>query len=534
MAKQRILDTGNTIALQYPQSSVPRNTFNLSHPNKLSGNFGNLYPALMQECVPGDTFHCNAQFMARLQAMLAPVYQHMRLRVDFFNVDNILVWPNFYKFISPLQVGDIAPAMPFLTGTFADKSLGDYLGIPSKNLDGTAATVKVSALPFAAYQKTICDWYSDTDLQNGGKDSNWSLPLVDGDNSANLAVLNALGTRNADRGYLTSAKPWAQKGNPVVLPLTSTNLPVTVIDNTVHGNVNKVGGAVGTPGTLQGVTSGGVTEFADGGGQPAYYAPNGSLGISAASALTFAGTINDLRSAEALQAFLEAELYGGNRYQEYVSTMFGVETDDRRMFRARYLDSFSTDISISEVLNTTGTATAPQGAMAGHGFAAKKHPEGVHFTAKEHGWFIGIVSVIPVQQAWYQCLRPEFIRFGRFDYLTPMLAELGAQAIINDEVGVTAGTGHAATFGYVPRYTDYRMTNGKVCGDFRTNQDFWHLDAKLTSLPTLSGAFLQFISAPGTVYRNFAVIDPSTDHILLYCYFDMKVERALPRVVRPR
>jgi hypothetical protein len=214
--------------------------------------------------------------------------------------------------------------------------------------------------------------------------------------------------------------------------------------------------------------------------------------------------------------------------------MFGEKTNDRRMFRATYLDSFSQDISISEVLNTTGTATAPQGAMAGHGFALAKHASGCSFTAKEHGWFVGVVSLIPRMPVFYQGLRKEFVRFGRFDYLTPMLAELGAQTLLNNELGVTGGAADLQPFGYLPRYTDYRMANGKVCGDFRTTLDFWQLDAKLTSLPALNAAFLTYISALGTIYRNFAVIDPLVDHVLLYCYFRLKVNRALPRIVRPR
>jgi hypothetical protein len=541
MPKQRILDTGNTIALERPSINVPRNSFNHSHPVKISGNIGGLYPVLMQEVIPGDTFHITSEIMARMQPMVAPVFQQYKMRVDFFNVDNILLWKNFYQFISPLQEGDVPPAAPFIggdspTNNFVHKSVADYLGVPTAPL-GTNNSPKVSALPFAAYNKVICDWYSDEDLQSGGKDAAFGLPLMDGDNNANFNILNqsTVFVRNNDRGYLTSAKPWAQKGDPVVIPLISSAdsfMPVSYLGGGGPARFQTATGTAAVTGPIDLVNaSGDSAQIAQTGGALLNFDPAGTLGITQSDAMQFAGTINDLRAAEALQSFLEAELIGGTRYPELMKTMFDVSTDDRRMFRAEFLGSYSQNMSISEVLNTTGTATAAQGTMAGHGIAVAKHPDGIHHTCKEHGWIVGILSVIPAQPIYYQGVRKEFLRFDRLDYLWPMLAQLGSQTIENQEVYYNEGaSGNTGVFGYIPRYTEYRMTNGKVCGDFRTSLDYWQGDIKLNSLPTLSGTFLAYNANQDRIFADINVAD---DHMLFYIYHQITVERALPRLAVP-
>jgi len=537
MAKQRILDTGNTISLERPSVHVPRNYFDRSHQVKGSGNMGVLYPILVDECLPGDEFHITSEILTRLQPMLAPVYQNFIIRVEYFNVDNILLWPKFYEFISPTQGVSVPPAMPFLNEPYGDKDLAAWLGCPNTGSD----SAKVQAFKFAAYQCIVGNWYSDEDLQH---DLTIDYTLVDGDNGANFANLNALRFRNHDRDYFRSAKPWQQKGAPVLIPLVQPDgvgsgfIPVQpIVDGAGHVNEGQMRVAAtqvaAGAGNLQVNSTPQIVSSAFT-AQPLYYDPNFGLGMATSDINGVAALINDLRTAEAVQKFLETDLIGGSRYPEMTVAQFGVHNNDRRMFRPEFLGMYSMNIAVSEVLNTTGTDTAPQGSMAGHGIALRRHPDGIHFEAKEHGWVFGIVSVIPQQPGYYQGLPKDMLRFDRYDYGWPLLAELGMQVIQNKEIYFTGGDGITddLVWGYIVRYAEYRMAQSRVVGDFRTSLDFWQLDNKFEALPPLSDEFLQ-CRPTADMMRIFAVIDESVDHVLFYAHHDVKVLRALPRLVSP-
>lgn len=537
MAKQRILDTGNTIALEYPSVSVPRNTFDGSHQVKFSGKLGMLYPCLVQETVPGGVYHYTSECLTRMMPMLAPVYQNFIARIEYFSVDNYVTWPNFYKFISQVNASDVRPAAPFVdVRMWHDNAepfqrLYDYLGLPSAPV---GKTVKASALPFAAYQKVICDWYRDEDLQNGGDDvAQWGGPLIDGDNTTNWSNLNELQFRNNDRDYYRSAKPYAQKGDPVVVPLLAKDtIGFQVTESPTQRSTMHVKKLDGTNAPVGGglfVDTGSVLAT---GSDQVYIDPGTNFQISAAELQANASLINDLRSAEALQTFLEAQLMGGGRYNEMTRVIFGVDTDDRRVGRSEFHGMFSMNMSISEVLNTTGTADAPQGTFTGHGVAMKKHPDGVTFHAKEHGYLIGLYSLIPAFPGYYQGIPKHFLRFDHLDYLWPQLAELGMEMIANKEVYFTGEVTDDDVWGYIVRYASYRMNVSRVSGDFRTTLDYWQDDNKFESLPDLNSDFLGCFPTED-LNRIFTIIDPDTDNILVYIHHRCSMTLPLPRLVRP-
>jgi len=111
---QRILNTGNEIALQLPFNRVPRNSFNMTHEAMLSGNIGELLPCCRLECLPGDVFHIQSFGFMRLQPMIFPELTQMKIRTEFFFVPYRLLWANFEELISPQFPGSTPPAMPFL------------------------------------------------------------------------------------------------------------------------------------------------------------------------------------------------------------------------------------------------------------------------------------------------------------------------------------------------------------------------------------------------------------------------------------
>jgi hypothetical protein len=518
---QRIMSTGQKQLAERPVLGVPSNTFDLSHSSKLSINFGTLYPATILEVLPGDSFHITPEYMARFQALISPAFHKFTLRSETFFVPNRILWPNWEKFISPEVKGTIPPACPVidLYGVpIPANSLPNYLGLPVCPVPPTDA----SALPFAAYQKVCNDWYRDEDLT-----PEYFTPLIDGVQvGAPNGDLQILRNRNWDLDYFTTAKPWPQKGDDVIIPISNGNgLPISVVNNANAQIFRDTGTGAISGGAAVSTQAG--TGFLSDGAHLNYIDPNGTLGISQSDILANAGTIEELRRAVAIQKFLEADARGGTRYVETLKQHFGVYSSDQRMQRPEYIGSTSQPISISEVVQTSETASTPQGTMAGHGVSMGRH-DSFHYTAEEHGFLITMVSVLPAT-GYYQGVPKMFVRPTRLDYAWPEYAELGEQAILNEEVFFDPATAKQP-FGYVPRYNEYRTQINRVSGTFATSLDFWHDDRKFSSTPALNSSFIQCVADP-SVQRIFAT--STGQQILIYGAFTIHVNRKLPRVVLP-
>ena len=111
---------------------------------------------------------------------------------------------------------------------------------------------------------------------------------------------------------------------------------------------------------------------------------------------------------------------------------------------------------MSEVLNTTGqTDGLPQGNMAGHGISVTSGKSGSYY-CEEHGYIIGIMSVMP-KTAYQQGIPRTFLKTDSLDYFWPTFANIGEQEVKKEEL--YAYTANAQdTFGYVPRYAEYKYT----------------------------------------------------------------------------
>lgn len=549
---QRIIETGNPILLPHYTPSIQRSFFNLNHDVKLSGEMGYLMPGCVMEAMPGDTFHIQSEALIRCQALISPVMGRLNYRIEWFFVPYRLLWQNWENFISPINEATPAPVCPNIPSnavTPALMDINDYLGMPV----GQGAMPQFNPFFHAAYAKLVSDWYADLDLSSGSPTSpnvpgGWwtpqGFPLVDGNNIANVTGLcgaqpgstgGGVALRNFDRDYFTSCKPWTQKGPVVTLPLATGNATVTATPIASQSGAwyqtgTTTNAIAGTP-TIAG--SLGIATLTDSSGNHLYYDPKGTLQVSAANLNAVAGTIAQLRQAEALQKFLEADSRGGTRYIEFLRNHFGVTNGDQRLWRAEYLGSSKQPIVISEVLNTTGTTTAPQGALAGHGIAVNPPDAPVHYTCGDYGVVMGICSIIP-QSGYFQGLHRAFNRgTSRFDWPFPEFAHLGEQAILNQELYYTYGAAaNTQTFGYLPQYAEWRMQYNRSCGTFRSSLNYWGIDRDFNSLPTLTNNFITVDTVANNLNRIFATLD-QTGHWLIHCFHKISVERALPKYVDP-
>lgn len=431
-----------------------------------------------------------------MAALLAPMYGRIDVTVHTWFVPNRILWPNWNDFITgkPEDEGLPPHVHPYIEinddigGLPGVAAMLDYMGIPPYPVGSGVAPVKLNALPFAAYYKICNNFYRDQNLQVPSLDS-----LVDGNNAGFAATLELM-KRSWEHDYFSSALPFAQKGQPVTIP--TGNMQVFV--NTASGTT--LTGAPLSPDVLG-------TNPID---------PDLPIDKLYAAGDTNTTTIADLRRAFKLQNYLELMARGGSRIKEFLKNFFNVNSSDARLDLPEYITGFSTPIYVNEVLNTSGAGALPQGNMAGVGRARESSYNGDYF-CEEHGFIIQLVSVRP-KPVYVDGIERMYFKDDKFDYFTPQFQHIGEQPIYNDEV-MAYSNDPRGTFGYIPRYAQYKYKQSLLAGDFRNSLDYWPLRRKFSSgdFPSppvpLSGDFVQV--DPDDITNIFAVDDPNSDNIYL-------------------
>lgn len=488
--------------------SPKKNKFDLSSENKLSMKIGDLVPILVKEILPGDSWQVTSEIMMRLSPMIAPVMHRMNVYTHYFFVPNRILWDEWEDFITGGEDGTSLPVPPqyqtdeITQPILQEKKLSDYLGFPTL-VAAEPVNILFSALPFRAYQTIFNEYYRDQNLtdkievlKTGGLQPSADL----------VSHMGVMRQRAWEKDYFTSALPWTQRGPEVTIPINTT--VDTVIDKATGvgalGNPNL--GTSSPSGTL--VNSANVLQELELQGDGAQ------------------ATINDLRRSVRLQEWLEKNARGGARYIEQLLSHWGRAPQDARLQRPEYLGGGKQPVTISEVLATVGGETAPQGEMAGHGISVG-NTNGFKKTFDEHGYVIGICSVLPTT-AYYQGIPKHFQRVDKLDYAWPEFAQLGEQEIKNREIFFDGNNAGTNTFGYTPRYSEYKYGISEVHGEFKSSLDFWHMGRKFASLPALNTAFVTVDPDDPELKRIFAVTDAATDDLYVQIYHDISALRALP------
>jgi len=516
MAKANLFNS-----VQLPK--IGSNVFDLSHDVKMSFKMGGLYPTCVMECVPGDKVKIGTETMLRFAPLIAPVMHKVNVTTHYFFVPNRILWPNWEQWITGNL--DVVPPWMYMVqestlAGFPIKSLADYMGMPTqltfnyKSFPDPNAQV-CSPFPLAAYNKIYNEYYRDQNLQTEVLDT-----LTDGANDGFRAIAaGPVKPRAWQHDYFTSCLPWAQKGDAVTIPIGDVTINY---DSTSGGTVYR---------NLDGTAATNLSDarYTDAGGAPRDGSTTGTRfnvdNSSQLSGTAEAADINSLRRAFRLQEWLERNARGGTRYIESILAHFGVKSSDARLQRPEYLGGSKGKMVISEVLSTAET-TLPVGNMAGHGISVSGGNE-FRYNVEEHGWIIGLISVTP-ETAYQQGLHRSLHKLNRLDYFWPTFANIGEQEVKNIELYAN-GNDVGDTFGYVPRYAEYKFLNSRVAGEMRTSLDYWHLGRKFSAKPNLNGAFIQ--CDPST--RIFAVEDPSVDNIYGHIFNNIKAIRKMPKYGTP-
>lgn len=530
----------NNIFEGIPAPKVKKAKFDLSHDVKFTGDMGKLIPVLCQDVLPGEHFKGQSTFMVRFAPLLAPIMHLVYATVHFFYVPNRILWPNddaWENIIYGGKDGNLTPAMPYLHSQdlaqglvfqgepefkrlLGNGSLWDYMGLPPFQYNADPGVfidqTEFSALPFYAYQKIWNEFYRDETLQP-------EVPInvaLTPNKSDDFIAFGTIQNKCWKKDQFTSALPWPQRGDEVLIP---TEMDVE------YKNVSEVYDSNDFPSQLDGTVE---TRAAFPG---KLYIPGG-LGhiqgrIENIESVSNANiTINDLRVAITVQRWLEANARGGYRENEATLSHFGVVVPDYRLRHPEYIGGGSQLVQVSEVLATATsedaeTNTIPQGNMAGHGIAVG-NANSFSYKCPEHGWIIGILSVMP-KAAYQQGVPKKFLRKDRFDFAWPQFVGLGEQEILSKEIyydPTDTTEENDALFGYQQRYWEYKYESDRVAGDFRDQLSFWHCGRIFEDRPLLNASFLT--GAP--TKRIFAVEDENVHSLWMVIHHRISALRPLP------
>lgn len=506
-----------------PPVSMPRSVFDLSKGHKTSMDSGLVVPLWVEEVLPGDTFRVQATVLLRLATLLFPLMDNLYVDLHFFFCPWRLVWTNTAKFFGEQDnpADSTTYTIPQFDPILGSNILGlqDYFGINPISLTNQ----QFNSLQWRAYRLIWNKWYRDENLQN-------SVSVPTGDGPDSLLALNDVLPRNKRGDYFTLALPWAQKGTPVMLPLSTSQPVVGAGSNAGPLFRNATSTAIQKQLQFAASAASGGVNFGAGTGSPTASTQMVWDDPGLRVDLTSGGlaTINAFRQANAMQVYLERNARGGTRYVEYLKAQWGVTSSDARLQRPEYLGGATAPLVVTPVAQLSASAAnLPQGKLAGVG-TAMHHGAGFVRSFEEHGYVFAMISVRADLNYQSGCPR-QFKRRTVWDVANPAFAMIGEEPVYNYELWYKGdGTDNpSGIFGYQERFASYKQSYSMLTGNMRsasaTSYDVWHVAQEFTAQPTLGDTFIRENPA---VDRVVAV--PFTDQWIVDSVINVRAARCLP------
>lgn len=531
---------------------VQRSSFDLTHVVKTAFYPGQLIPLPPIECVPGDIMHLRFNGVVRLQPLVTPVFENMKLRFYSFFVPYRILWDQWEEFITKGEAGTSVIPIPQFNPVDAAEpvectavnSLWDFFGFQVGNYSvGLNAGSRPIDFPWRAYWDIWNEFFRVPTIQPA---ENWS-------NFDSEPELAQPAFRNWQRDYFTSALPEAQLGLPPALP--------------VFGSTNAVFDFPGIAGTFP-------TNYAapavsiDATNDPGFVYPTAQTGTPTApptwlatsdqsggsgaiakanldqtmtdnnvvdGAALSGADINDLRLAWQIQVWQERNARAGSRYVEQLISHFRVAPRDERLQRPEYIGGSVTDVLISDIPQTSSSNAQPtvQGNLAGAGVAIPRGRIG-SYRVVEHGLIMNLVCVTP-QATYQQGIPRNWTRRTTFDFFFPEFAHLGEQAIKNSELFIANTATDDATFGYTGIFNELRYLPNRVTGQMRSDvtasYDNWHMARDFATTPPLNTELTSMADSLADLMRPFAVT--SQPPLLGVLSIGLDAIRPLPFIAEP-
>lgn len=529
---------------QVPHAEIRRAKFQRDFNLLTTMNEGDLVPIYLDEVLPADTFKINLNALVRMATPLYPVMDNAYMDFYFFFVPARLLWKHFQNLMGQNdstfwaeQTEYTTPVTTAPEGGWNVGTLADYFGIPTG-----VSGLKVNSLPFRAYAKVWNEWFRDENLQQPVTQSMDDTTTTGVNTGTNLSDAEAGGLPLKVckyKDYFTSCQPSPEKSTePVQLPMTGNAQIVwpNSAEIMAKGEIFQDGG-----GSLENIPINSNMKLAASkknnkngkalvmfGGQTNASEINYTSMQADLSTVT-AATINDLRQAIAVQHIFERDARTGTRYKEILKGAWGVTSPDARLDRSEYIGGHRMPINVNQVIQTSSTdSTSPQGNTGAYSMTTLSRNM-CTYSATEHGYVLGLAA-IRVDHSYQQGLSRLWTRNTRFSYYDPMLANLGEQAVLNQEIYAQGKPQDEEVFGYQEAWADYRYRTNMVTSEMRSTYeqtlDAWHYADKYDALPTLSSSWIK--EGTENIDRTLAVQSSNSHQFICNFYYNQAWTRPMP------
>lgn len=391
----------------------------------------------------------------------------------------------------PVSLSPVSDPVDFRYASSTVVSVGDTLSSfnPfSEELDAESF-VPLNSMPFRAYEQIYNAFYRDernNPLMRDGKPV-YDEFLLNTDGGRDCTDYK-IHYRNWEQDPYTTALPSPQQGIAPLVGISSTGIATFqdlesgkqyTVRSIVDDSGDKVVNAEFTEDSLKDMNSD--------------WKP--SVARALVSYATSGISINDFRNVNALQRFKELNLRRGRKYKDLMEARFGVNISYAEMNMPEFIGGASFDVQPVQVNQTTNQGeNDPLGSYAGQLFASGGSKHSITKFCDEHGYIIGIISVVPTPV--YETVTPKlFFKHHLLDFWQPEFNHIGLQPIPMKELDVFGQ--HAKSpdnmdeeFGYQRPWYDYISALDSVHGQFRTSLSSFVMYRSWSEPPSLSPDFL--------------------------------------------
>lgn len=257
-----------------PEIQVKKSFFDLQHSHTTTADVGEIIPICCMNMVPNDTFEIHSEVFIRTQPMMAPIYNKIRARVDWFFDSWNAMDSTFFESLSRIDQKNTNSRTPVTTQPYTIGALLSDSGAVTHSIQGSYfmptsilhrlyggfASFTISsnesntinyipdvfnlmyAYPLFGFHR-ICDkYYQNADLQDNmalGYDiRSWSREITlnneADDDTDNFTYYSLFSTRyrNFTQDIFTSSKPWVQR-------FSSPTIDFSAVGNITYDSVNS-------------------------------------------------------------------------------------------------------------------------------------------------------------------------------------------------------------------------------------------------------------------------------------------------------
>ena len=333
--------------------------------------------------------------------------------------------------------------------------------------------------PYNAY---LCNVDYLTPANSGSLDISSLLPWKNNLSGKDHLTLLDMRFSNLPLDYFNGVLPSPQFGNESVVSLSNSNQVVSGLDtgrwSATSGSFPD-GKSVSTNATSKMLTVSGVSNIAH-----SHVIPAGSLDSQL--------SISALRQATALQKYKEIQLANDTDFVSQIEAHFGV-TPKHSDTVSYFLGGSSSMIDINPQINSNladwSQSNSLKASPIGQGHSKVK------FTADTYGIVLGIYRCVPVLDYAHVGVDRTLFKTDASDFVIPELDSIGMQQSLLGEICMPSfhdgynsllQTFPSTSFGYAPRYAEYKTSFDRFNGEFCFSLSNWVTGLNLERLRVLA------------------------------------------------